>query len=49
MATAFVRGTIAFGRGRDQLGVLIEPTQEHEVDPENDNQLVEFRNKIWYG
>ena len=36
-----------FGRGHFQNGVLIEPTKEFAIDPNNERQLVDFRNKIW--
>ncbi|OCH89652.1 acetyl-CoA synthetase-like protein [Obba rivulosa] len=40
-----IAAAIIFGRGRFQNGVLIQP-REH-VDPQDEKQLAEFRNKIW--
>ena len=36
-----------FGRGRFNPGVIIDPTPEFAFDPEDQEKLVEFRNKIW--
>lgn len=36
-----------FGRGQTQNGVLVDPTPEYAFDPEDEEKLVEFRNKIW--
>ncbi|KZT23998.1 putative aminoadipate reductase [Neolentinus lepideus HHB14362 ss-1] len=42
-----VQGTLMFGRGRDQVGIIIEPTPEFAIDPKDEKALGEFRNKIW--
>ncbi|EPQ57812.1 acetyl-CoA synthetase-like protein [Gloeophyllum trabeum ATCC 11539] len=42
-----VQGTLMFGRGRNQVGIIIEPTSEYVIDPKDEKALVEFRNKIW--
>ncbi|KAJ3555779.1 hypothetical protein NM688_g2383 [Phlebia brevispora] len=42
-----VKGVLIFGRGREQAGVLIEPAPEYAVDPDDEDALTEFRNKIW--
>jgi len=39
-----VHASVIFGRGRDQNGVLIQPTEPFEATEES---LAEFRNKIW--
>lgn len=38
---------IMFGRGQTQNGVLVDPKPEYAFDPEDEEKLVEFRNKIW--
>ncbi|KZT19320.1 acetyl-CoA synthetase-like protein [Neolentinus lepideus HHB14362 ss-1] len=42
-----VQGTLMFGRGHDQVGVLIEPTSAHAIDPKSEKAVIEFRNRIW--
>lgn len=37
-----------FGRGRLQVGVIIEPKPEYSFDPSDEVKLAEFRNKVWY-
>ena len=44
-----VKGVQMFGRGRDQAGVLIEPSDKYAFDPADEQALVAFRNAIWYG
>jgi len=36
-----------FGNSRFQNGVLVDPKQEYEFDPRDEEKLAEFRNKIW--
>lgn len=36
-----------FGRGKFQVGVLIEPKSEYGFDPEDQLKLERFRNMIW--
>ncbi|KAI0698168.1 hypothetical protein BC835DRAFT_1413297 [Cytidiella melzeri] len=47
LSSPIVRGAIMFGRGRDQAGILIEPTDENLVDSSSEQALVAFRNRIW--
>jgi thioester reductase-like protein len=42
ISSPLVGGTLIFGRGRNQVGVLIEPRPGVEV-----SDISEFRNKIW--
>ncbi|KAK7472205.1 hypothetical protein VKT23_000327 [Stygiomarasmius scandens] len=42
-----VTASVMFGHGRFQAGILIEPTQEEQFDPRDQQKLSEFRNKIW--
>lgn len=46
-ASPYVNGTVMFGRGRNQVGVLIEPRPGHEIDVDDEQQLAEFRNRVW--
>ena len=43
----YVADVCAFGRGRNQIGILVEPRQETTVDIKDDKQVAEFRNLIW--
>ena len=42
-----VKGSLMFGRGKFQNGVLIEPAKEYAFDPKDVKLLEAFRNKIW--
>ncbi|KAI6138696.1 putative non-ribosomal peptide synthetase [Pisolithus thermaeus] len=42
-----VLGVCMFGRGRSQVGVLVEPRPQYAVDVEDEKQVAEFRNLIW--
>ncbi|KAJ7715960.1 acetyl-CoA synthetase-like protein [Mycena metata] len=46
MASPLIKGAVMFGRERNQVGVLIEPTQ-HTLDSADVQQLADFRNLIW--
>ncbi|KAJ6482180.1 putative aminoadipate reductase [Mycena vitilis] len=46
-ASPLIAGAVMFGRERNQVGVLIEPSPLHKVDTEDDHQLAKFRNLIW--
>lgn len=46
-ANAMVNGAVMFGRGRSQCGVLIEPKPDYAIDPNNEQELIDFRNTIW--
>lgn len=37
-----------FGRDRDRPGVLIELSSTVHIDMNDDKQVAEIRNKIWY-
>ncbi|KAF9232884.1 hypothetical protein BU15DRAFT_80709 [Melanogaster broomeanus] len=43
----FLSGVCMFGRGRHQVGILVEPRAEYAIDVADDKQVAEFRNKIW--
>ncbi|OAX38465.1 hypothetical protein K503DRAFT_782845 [Rhizopogon vinicolor AM-OR11-026] len=45
-ANHFVKGAVMFGRGRNQVGILIEPRSGHEIDVDDEMQLAEFRNCV---
>ncbi|KAI0357816.1 acetyl-CoA synthetase-like protein [Trametes cingulata] len=42
-----VKSSVMFGRGKFQNGVLVEPAEDLQVDPQDPKQVEEFRNKIW--
>ncbi|CAL1699334.1 unnamed protein product [Somion occarium] len=42
-----VRAAVMFGRGRFYAGVVIDPRPGHEFDPQDQDRLSDFRNKIW--
>ncbi|KIK91581.1 hypothetical protein PAXRUDRAFT_149195 [Paxillus rubicundulus Ve08.2h10] len=46
-SSPLVKGTVMFGRERNQAGILIEPRPEHAIDVNDENAVIEFRNKIW--
>jgi hypothetical protein len=46
-ANHYVNGTVMFGRGRNQVGILIEPRAGYEIDVDDEIQLAEFRNQVW--
>jgi len=46
-ASPSLSGVCMFGRGRNQAGVLVEPKPEYAIDVTDDQQVAEFRNKIW--
>ncbi|KAG1726867.1 putative aminoadipate reductase [Suillus paluster] len=43
----YVNGAVMFGRERNQVGLLIEPTEDHFIDVDNEEQVAQFRNRIW--
>ena len=36
-----------FGHAHSQAGILIEPTAEHAIDVDDEDQLIKFRNLVW--
>ncbi|KAF7341009.1 Acetyl-CoA synthetase-like protein [Mycena sanguinolenta] len=46
-ASPFISGAVMFGREHNQVGVLIEPNHNQQVDPTDEQQLVKYRNLIW--
>ena len=42
-----VKSAVMFDRGRLNLGVIIDPKPEFSFDPEDQEKLADFRNKIW--
>ncbi len=43
-----ILATVMFGRGKYQVGVLVEPGPQISFDPVDESKLAEFRNLIWY-
>ncbi|KAF7299625.1 Acetyl-CoA synthetase-like protein [Mycena chlorophos] len=46
-ASPHVAGVVIFGRGRLQLGLLVQPSPARAIDPNDQEQLAEYRNLIW--
>ena len=46
-AHPLVNGVVAFGRGRQEVGILVEAKPGCEVDPADSAAVAEFRNAIW--
>lgn len=46
-AHPLVDGVLAFGRGHQQIGILVEPKAGYAPDPTNAAVVAEFRNTIW--
>ncbi|KAJ6457233.1 acetyl-CoA synthetase-like protein [Mycena sanguinolenta] len=47
VTSPFITGAVIFGRERNQVGVLIEPNQNYQLDPTEEQQLIKYRNLIW--
>ena len=43
-----VAAAVMFGRGKDEAGILIEPSSEHRIDVKDDVQVAAVRNAIWW-
>lgn len=48
VSSPYAAGAIMFGWGKPQPGVLIEPSAAYAVDPNDEVELVMYRNLIWY-
>ena len=48
VSSPFAAGAVMFGWGKHQPGVLIEPSVDYAFDPDNEAELVKYRNLIWY-
>ncbi|EPQ54835.1 acetyl-CoA synthetase-like protein [Gloeophyllum trabeum ATCC 11539] len=47
LTSPLVAGAMMFGRGHNQVGILIEPRPEHAIDPADEAALARFRNELW--
>ena len=47
LSSPMVKGAVMFGKGREQAGILLEPAEEYQIDPNDQAALIDFRNKIW--
>ena len=47
-SSQLVQGVVMFGRERNQVGVLIEPSPGRAIDVNDEKAIAEFRNQIWY-
>jgi long-subunit acyl-CoA synthetase (AMP-forming) len=43
-----VKGAILFGRERNQVGALVEPSDAFVFDPSDEVALAKYRNEIWW-
>ncbi|KAJ7488851.1 putative aminoadipate reductase [Mycena latifolia] len=46
-ASPLIKDAVMFGRDRNQVGVLIEPSAQYTLDPKDEQQLAKFRNLVW--
>jgi acyl-CoA synthetase (AMP-forming)/AMP-acid ligase II len=46
-SSPLVQGAVMFGREHNQVGVLIEPSHDHAVDPQDEVALAKLRNALW--
>jgi long-subunit acyl-CoA synthetase (AMP-forming) len=47
LAHAAVQSAVMFGRARNRVGMLVEPTGAHAIDPTDQKALEAFRNTVW--
>lgn len=46
-SVSFIAGAVMFGRGKSQVGVIVEPRPEAAIDTKDEKAVAEFRNMIW--
>lgn len=46
-SSPLVSGAVMFGRGRSQVGILLEPQPSHSFDTHDQDALAAFRNAVW--
>ena len=46
-AHPLVSGVVAFGRGHQQIGILVEPKAGYALDATDAEAVAQFRNTIW--
>ena len=42
-----MHSVVLFGRGKFQIGALVDPKPEYAFDPTDEGKLEKFRNLIW--
>ncbi|KAL1721938.1 hypothetical protein EV715DRAFT_194194 [Schizophyllum commune] len=47
LTSPLVAAAVMFGRGKDEAGVLIEPSARHRIDVKDDVHVAAFRDAIW--
>ncbi|KAG8887202.1 hypothetical protein FRB98_000364 [Tulasnella sp. 332] len=47
VSSPLIQQAVMFGRGRNQNGVILKPSEGHEIDPNDEKQLSEFRSAVW--
>ncbi|KZT05750.1 putative aminoadipate reductase [Laetiporus sulphureus 93-53] len=46
-SSPLVQGALMFGRGRAQIGLLVEPQPNVAISPQDESVLAQFRNALW--
>ncbi|KAG8877546.1 hypothetical protein FRB98_006666, partial [Tulasnella sp. 332] len=46
-SSKLVEHAVLFGRAKAQNGILLQPTQGNEVDPNDEAQVTKFRSAVW--
>ncbi|KAG8854181.1 hypothetical protein FRB96_007737 [Tulasnella sp. 330] len=47
VSSPLVQHAMMFGRAKTQNGIIVQPSEGHEIDPTDEGQLAEFRSAIW--
>uniref|UniRef100_D8QBK6 Polyketide synthase-like phosphopantetheine-binding domain-containing protein n=1 Tax=Schizophyllum commune (strain H4-8 / FGSC 9210) TaxID=578458 RepID=D8QBK6_SCHCM len=47
LTSPLVAAAVMFGRGKDEAGILIEPSAGHKIDVKDNVQVAAFRNSVW--
>jgi hypothetical protein len=42
-----IQGAVVFGHGKLNAGVVIDPCLPYKFDPQDEDKLNDFRDKIW--
>ncbi|KAF8838002.1 putative nonribosomal peptide synthetase [Paxillus ammoniavirescens] len=46
-SSPLLKGSVMFGRERNQAGILVEPHPEHAIDVNDEKAVMKIRNEIW--
>lgn len=47
VSSPYIAGAVMFGWGKLQPGVLVEPTAAYAIKPNDEGELIKYRNLIW--